>query len=218
MGTNVDPYQRAEGRYRLMRGILEALRDFRNSFSILTKGSLILRDLDLLQQCAAEASVATNVSVGFIDRDLWRSLEPGTQSPAKRLEVCRTLNEAGISCGVLMAPILPFLSDSPSLLSSTIREIAEAGATHVSPIVLHLRPGAREWFTKWLSEHHPDLLERYGRLYGKGAYAPKAYQELVSGRVFELAERHGIGRAAPGDARRIKDTSEPRAAQQLSLL
>ncbi|MGH2556743.1 MAG: LAGLIDADG family homing endonuclease, partial [Actinomycetota bacterium] len=121
MGTNVDPYQRAEGRYRLMRGILEALRDFANPFSILTKGSLILRDLDLLQQCAEVAEVGTNVSVGFVDRELWRSLEPGTPSPIKRLEVCRTLNESGVPCGVLMAPIIPFLTDSPQQLEATVR-------------------------------------------------------------------------------------------------
>src|SRR5437867_5477447 len=109
MGTNVDPYQRAEGRYRLMRGILEALRDFANPFSILSKGSLILRDLDLLQQCAAITDVATNVSVGFVDRSMWRVVEPGTPSPQTRLHVCRSLHQAGIPCGVLMAPILPFL-------------------------------------------------------------------------------------------------------------
>ncbi len=116
MGTNVDPYQRGEGRYRLMQGILEGMRDFGNPFSILTKGSLILRDLPLLQQCAQVTDVATNVSVGFVDRDLWRALEPGTPSPQKRLDVCRTLNEAGVPCGVLMAPIIPFLSDSPAQL------------------------------------------------------------------------------------------------------
>src|SRR5205823_145556 len=146
MGTNVDPYQRAEGRYRLMRGILEVLRDFANPFSILTKGSLILRDLDLLQQCAGVATVGTNVSVGFVDREMWRVVEPGTPSPQKRLQVCRTLNEAGIPCGVLMAPILPFLTDSPEQLDATVRAIAETGATHVSPVVLHLRTGAREWY------------------------------------------------------------------------
>jgi len=101
MGTNVDPYQRAEGRYKLMRGILAALRDAANPFSILTKGSLILRDVDLLQQCSQVAAVGTNVSVGFVDRTLWRSLEPGTPSPQTRMEVCRRLSDAGIACGML---------------------------------------------------------------------------------------------------------------------
>jgi DNA repair photolyase len=218
MGTNVDPYQRAEGRYRLMRGILEGLRDFANPFSILTKGSLILRDVDLLRQCAEVAEIGTNVSVGFVDRELWRSLEPGTPSPQKRLEVCRTLNAKGIDCGVLMAPIIPFLSDSPEQLSETVRAIAEPGATHVSPIVLHLRTGAREWFMGWLGEHHPDLVPGYEKLYARGAYAPKAYQEEVTGRVHELAKRYGVGEGHSREARRIRARPEARSPEQLALL
>jgi DNA repair photolyase len=205
MGTNVDPYQRAEGRYRLMRPILEALRDQANPFSILTKGSMILRDVDLLTECAEVADVATNVSVGFVDPVVWRSLEPGTPSPRKRLEVCRRLNQAGIPCGVLMAPIIPFLTDTPEHLEATVSAIAETGATHVSPIVLHLRTGAREWFMEWLGEHHPGLIARYQRLYPRSAYAPKAYQEEITARVQELAERHGVGRQAPREARRIRE-------------
>src|SRR5947209_7713908 len=201
MGTNVDCYQRAEGRYRLMRGILEALRDAANPFSILTKGSLILRDLDLLQACADVSDVGANVSVGSVDRSLWRSLEPGTPTPQTRLEVCSKLNEAGIECGVLMAPIIPFLSDAPSQLEATVRAIAEAGATHVAPIVLHLRPGAREWYLAWLEREHTELLPKYQRLYGRGSYAPKAYQQEITAKVHELAERFGIGRTGPRDAR-----------------
>ena len=221
MGTNVDPYQRAEGRYKLMRGILAALRDAANPFSILTKGSLILRDVDLLQQCSQVAAVGTNVSVGFVDRTLWRSLEPGTPSPQTRMEVCRRLSDAGIACGVLMAPIIPFLSDSPSQLEATVRAIAECGADHVSPIVLHLRTGAREWFMQWLAANHPDLVERYERLYGRSAYAPKAYQEEISGRVHELAERYAVGDRGPKDARRIRHDATPAASpsvEQLSLI
>jgi DNA repair photolyase len=218
MGTNVDPYQRAEGRYKLMRGILEALRDFANPFSILTKGSLILRDLDLLQQCADVAEVGTNVSVGFVDKELWRSLEPGTPSPLKRLEVCRTLNEAGVPCGVLMAPIIPFLTDSPEQLAATVQQIAETGATHVTPIILHLRTGAREWYMKWLADNHPELVPRYERLYARGAYAPKAYQEDITGKVHELAERHGVGRSGPKEARRVRHREELPPPEQLALL
>jgi len=218
LGTNVDPYQRAEGRYKLMRGILESLRDFANPFSILTKGSLILRDLDLLQECQNVTEVGTNVSVGFVDKELWRSLEPGTPSPIKRLEVCRTLNQSGVPCGVLMAPVIPFLTDSPQQLAATVKQIAETGATHVAPIVLHLRTGAREWYMKWLSETHPDLVPRYERLYARGAYAPTAYQEEITGRVHELAERYGIGQSGPKQARRVRNHEEPRAAEQLSLL
>ncbi|KWX05464.1 radical SAM protein [Carbonactinospora thermoautotrophica] len=217
MGTNVDCYQRAEGRYRLMRGILAALRDFANPFSILTKGSLILRDLDLLRQAAEVTQVATNVSVGFLDRDLWRAVEPGTPNPAKRLEVCRALNDAGIPCGVLMAPILPYLTDSPRQLDATVQAIAETGAQHVTPIVLHLRPGAREWYLAWLAEHHPDLMPRYLELYRHGAYAPKAYQRRITEQVRALAARYGVGQATPRPARKTP-TPAPAPATQLTLL
>jgi DNA repair photolyase len=186
-----------------MRGILSALRDHANPFSILTKGSLILRDLDLLQEAAEVTDVGTNVSVGFVDRDMWRLLEPGTPSPQKRLEVCRTLNDAGISCGVLMAPIIPFLTDSPAQLRAAVKAIAETGATHLAPIVLHLRPGAREWFMQWLAEHHPELVPKYDQLYRRSSYAPKAFQEEITGRVHELAHRHGIGRTTGADTRRV---------------
>lgn len=217
MGTNVDTYQRAEGRYRLMRGILEALRDFANPFSILTKGTLMLRDLDLLRQCAEVTDVGTNFSVGSVDRELWRAVEPGTPPPGKRLDAVRKLNEAGVPCGVLMAPIIPFLSDSDEAIEETMKAIAEAGATHVVPIVLHLRKGgSREWWMRWLREHHPGLVPRYRELYGESAYAPKDYQKQIGATVAALARRHGIGRpTSGGQARRIPP---PRAEpQQLSL-
>jgi DNA repair photolyase len=220
MGTNVDCYQRAEGRYQLMRGILTALRDHANPFSILTKGSLILRDLDLLQQAAAVTDVSTNVSVGFVDAALWRAVEPGTPSPAKRLSVCRQLTDAGIRCGVLMAPILPFLTDSEEMLDRTVRAIAESGAAHVSPIVLHLRSGAREWFMAWLGREHPDLVPRYEELYKRGAYAPKVYQREIGDRVRGLAERYGVGRSSARDTRRIRPpaTAPEPAFEQPTLL
>ncbi len=220
MGTNVDCYQRAEGRYRLMRGILAALRDAANPFSILTKGTLILRDLDLLTEAADVTDVSADVSVGFVDPEMWRAVEPGTPNPRRRLETCASLNDNGIACGVLMAPILPYLTDSPAQLDRTVKEIAEAGATHIAPIVLHLRPGAREWWLSWLSREHPRLVPRYLELYGRGSYAPKSYQQRVTGLVRELAERHGVGRGTPATARRAPSrrpatTPEP---EQLRLL
>jgi DNA repair photolyase len=202
MGTNVDCYQRAEGRYRLMPGILQALLDARNPFSILTKGTMILRDLDLLAAAAEVTDVGLSVSVGCTDEDLWRTLEPGTPSPQRRLGVCAALTRQGLPCGVLMGPIVPFLSDSPAHLAAAVRQVAEAGATHVSPIVLHLRPGAREWFLTWLAEHHPALVPRYRGLYGPRAYAPKDYQERICAQVRELAERYQVGRASPRRGRR----------------
>ncbi|WP_457758324.1 radical SAM protein, partial [[Kitasatospora] papulosa] len=113
MGTNVDCYQRAEGRYRLMPGIIRALRDHANPFSVLTKGTLILRDLDLLRQAAEVTEVGVSVSVGFTDQELWRTVEPGTPSPERRLDVVRALTDSGIGCGVLMAPVIPFLGGPP---------------------------------------------------------------------------------------------------------
>jgi DNA repair photolyase len=200
MGTNVDCYQRAEGRYRLMPGILAALRDAANPFSILTKGTLILRDADLLAEASEVTDVGLAVSVGCTDEDLWRVLEPGTPSPRRRLEVCAAFSDRGMPCAVLMGPVVPFLSDSPAQLAATVREAAQAGAASVSPIVLHLRPGAREWFFRWLGEHHPELIARYRGMYGRGAYAPKSYQRQVSERVRALARRYGVGRDSPGRA------------------
>jgi DNA repair photolyase len=194
MGTNVDCYQRAEGRYELMRGIIAALRDARNPFSILTKGTLILRDLDLLLESAEVTDVGLNVSAGFVDKDLWRAIEPGTPAPQRRLDACAALNDAGLRCGVLMGPVVPYLCDSPAQLEAAVRQAAAAGAAHVTPIVLHLRPGAREWFLGWLREAHPDLVPRYAELYGRGAYARKDYQARISAEVRELARRYGIGR------------------------
>jgi DNA repair photolyase len=221
MGTNVDCYQRAEGRYQLMRGILAALRDAANPFSILTKGTLILRDLDLLLAAAEVTDVGLNVSAAFVDKSLWRAIEPGTPAPERRLEACATLNDSGLRCGVLMGPVVPYLSDSPAQLDAAVRQIADAGAAHVSPIVLHLRPGTREWFLGWLRTAHPELAGRYAALYGRGSYAPRQYQAKITAQVRELAARYGVGRQAPRQARSLA----PRAAgagiaphEQLTLL
>ncbi|MFB7368733.1 Rv2578c family radical SAM protein [Streptomyces sp. NPDC056222] len=221
MGTNVDCYQRAEGRYRLMPGIIAALRDHANPFSILTKGTLILRDLDLIVQAAEVTEVGISVSVGFTDQELWRTVEPGTPSPQRRLDVVRTLGEHGIGCGVLMAPVVPFLGDRPEQLRDTVRAIAEAGATSVTPLVLHLRPGAREWFFTWLRQHHPHLVGRYERMYADGAYAPTWYQRRITRQVHEFAAEFGIGPSRRGAPRRIPVPEEPALAgapEQLTFL
>ena len=215
MGTNVDCYQRAEGRYRLMPGIISALKDAANPFSILTKGTLILRDIDLLAESAEITDVGLNVSVGFIDKELWRSVEPGTPAPARRLEACAALNERGLRCGVLMGPVVPFLSDSPAQLDAAVSQIAAAGATHVMPVVLHLRPGTREWFFRWLGAHHPGLVSGYLDLYGRSAYAPKSYQARIAGQVRELAEKHRIGRPGPGFGHGRRPVPDQRAAQAI---
>lgn len=225
MGTNVDCYQRAEGRYQLMRGIIAALRDAANPFSILTKGTLILRDLDLLLSAAEVTDVGLNVSAAFVDKSLWRAIEPGAPAPERRLEACAALTGAGLRCGVLMGPVVPYLSDSPAQLEAAVRQAAAAGATGVTPIVLHLRPGSREWFLGWLREAHPALLPRYAELYGHGAYARRDYQSRIAAQVRDLAARFGIGRGAADPAPRAMTPRGPRAGhpaaghhEQLALL
>jgi DNA repair photolyase len=205
MGTNVDVYQRAEGRYRLMPEILAALRDHANPFSILTKGTLILRDLELLEQAAQVTRVGLSFSVGFIDETVWRAVESGTPSPRRRLDAVRRLTDAGFPIGVLMAPILPGLTDTDESIDETVAAIAAAGASSVTPLPLHLRPGAREWYASWLTRTHPDLAPRYRELFGNGSYAPQTYQHEIAARVRMAARRHGLHRAAPGEARAVAD-------------
>ncbi|MFG2047282.1 intein-containing Rv2578c family radical SAM protein [Micromonospora sp. NPDC048935] len=218
MGTNVDCYQRAEGRYRLMPQIITALRDFANPFSILTKGTLILRDLPLLRQAAEVTSVGISFSVGFVDEQLWRSVEPGTPHPRRRLDAVRALTDAGFSVGVLMAPILPGLSDGDESIDATVSAIAAAGATSVTALPLHLRSGAREWYAPWLAREHPHLVQRYRELYRAGAYAPQAYQREVTARVRIAARRHGLHRAEVGDNRQLPEPPPAPTAEQLTLL
>lgn len=214
MGTNVDCYQRAEGRYRLMPGILTALRDYANPFSVLTKGTLILRDLDLLRSAAAVTDVGVSMSIGFTDEDLWRTVEPGTPAPERRLEAVRTLTGHGVPCGVLMAPVIPFLGDSPAQLRTTVRAIAAAGATSVTPLALHLRPGAREWYMQWLATHHPQLVRPYEALYTDGAYAPKWYQRRITRQVHELAAEYGMGPSSPAAARSLGEGGKSSADER----
>ncbi|MFG2037549.1 intein-containing Rv2578c family radical SAM protein [Dactylosporangium sp. NPDC048998] len=227
MGTNVDCYQRAEGRYRLMREILAALRDHANPFSILTKGTLITRDLDLLRQAAEVTSVSLSMSVGFVDEALWRSVEPGTPSPLRRLDAIRRLSDGGFRVGVLMAPILPGLTDTPESIDATVGALAAAGAVSIVPLVLHLRPGAREWYRAWLLREHPELGPRYRELYGDGSYAPQSYQREVAARVRLAARRHGLrtggtgttrGVNAPKDALQDAPKRTSAAGEQLTLL
>ncbi|MFF5295714.1 intein-containing Rv2578c family radical SAM protein [Paractinoplanes globisporus] len=223
MGTNVDVYQRAEGRYRLMPEILAALRDHANPFSILTKGTLILRDLELLKQAAEVTRVGLAVSVGFLDETVWRSVESGTPSPRRRLDVVRRLTDAGFPVGVLMAPILPGLTDSDESIDETVAAIAEAGAVGVTPIPLHLRHGAREWYASWLTRTHPALAPRYRELYGDGSYLPDAYQAETTARVRMAARRHGLHRPDAYQARDVDPAPEstptpPPPPRQMTLL
>jgi DNA repair photolyase len=189
MGTNTDPYQPAEGRYKLTRGIVEVLGEARNEFSILTKSPMIVRDLDVLTAAAERAHVRCNLSIGTVDEEVWRASEPGTPPPRRRLEAVRRLNEAGIPCGVLVAPILPGISDDPAQLEDVVEAVLDAGAVSVAPILLHLRPGVRDVFMPWLARYRPDLVERYRKLYA-GPYASAAGAR-VSQLVQELVRKHG---------------------------
>jgi DNA repair photolyase len=222
MGTNTDPYQRAEGRYRLMRGILEALVDHRNPFSILTKGTLILRDVDLLQRAAEVAPVSAAFSIGTLDEAVWRETEPGTPHPKARVDAIRTLTEAGVPTGVLMAPVLPGLSDRPEQLRAVVEACLDAGATHVSPILLHLRSGVREEFLPWLEEHHPDLVPRYLEMY-RNPYGPKTDRDVLGRTVASfVSEAGGPKRSAKVERYRHRGVvaTERRAerGEQLTLL
>jgi DNA repair photolyase len=204
LGTNTDPYQRAEGRYRLMPAVIAALAAARTPFSILTKGTLIRRDLLALAGAATQVPVAVNVSIAIHDDALHRSLEPGAPSPQARLDAVRAIRAAGLPCGVMLAPVVPWLSDSVEHLDVALARVAAAGATGVAVIPLHLRPGAREWFLRWLGEQHPDLVPRYRRLYGGGSSVPASYRDWLQRRVEPLLRRHGLGplrtmRSIPGD-------------------
>jgi DNA repair photolyase len=208
MGTATDPYQRAEGRYRLMRGIIEALADYRNPFSILTKGTLIRRDVDLLVEASRVTQVSAALSIGTLDERAWRSTEPGTPHPRERMATVAALNEAGIPCGVLMAPILPGITDAPDQLREVVRAAIDAGATSVSPIMLHLRRGVREEFLPWLAEHHPDLVERYERSY-RSVYGPTVDRRRLGATV--AAIRRSLG-GTYADEHHARSERRPRRA------
>jgi DNA repair photolyase len=198
-----------------MRGILEALIDHRNPFSMLTKSTLILRDLDLFVRAAAVADVSAAFSIGTLDERVWRETEPGTPNPSRRIEAVRTLNEAGIPTGVLIAPVLPGISDAPHQLRAVVEAAVDAGATNVSPILLHLRPGVREEFLPWLEEHHPELMSRYETMY-TSPYGPKRERERLSSRVRALVRARGglqPSRTPPRFQRRSKMPSEAQPSQ-----
>ncbi len=179
LGTNTDPYQWVEGRYKLMPGIWEAFRDFANPCSVLTKSPLVLRDLPLLQQINEVAPVSANLSVPTLDEKAWRATEPHTPNPRARLEAVAELNRAGIPTGVLIAPLMPGINDAPEQVEEILELATEAGATHIGGIALHLRGEVRSIFFEWLRAHRPDLVPRYEQLYARGAYAPPAERQRL---------------------------------------
>ncbi|TLP71905.1 Rv2578c family radical SAM protein [Nesterenkonia sphaerica] len=214
LGTNTDPYQRAEGRYRLMPGIITALAESGTPFSILTKGPLLKRDLPLLQEAAKSVPVSVAVSLAIMDTGLQQKVEPGTPDPRARLNLIKAITEAGLKCNVLAMPILPWLTDSAEHLDELHRELAQAGAGWVTTGALHLRPGAREWFMQWLKQEHPALVPRYRELYrgargGFTTYACSEYKKWLGQQAASARRRHGFldraettwrGRSSPDES------------------
>ncbi|MDT5095833.1 MAG: hypothetical protein QOH60_5196 [Mycobacterium sp.] len=205
LGTNTDPYQRAEGRYELMPGIIGALADSGTPFSILTKGTLLRRDLRLLRAASEAVPVSIAISLAVGDPDLHRDVEPGTPSPQARLALITAIREAGFACHVMVAPVLPYLSDSAEHIDALLGQIACAGGSSVTLFGLHLRGSTRGWFMSWLARSHPELVGRYRELYRRGAYLPADYREMLSRRAAPLIAKHGLS----GDKRDFTEVRAP---------
>ncbi|OBK17667.1 Rv2578c family radical SAM protein [Mycobacterium asiaticum] len=192
LGTNTDPYQRAEGRYALMPGIIGALAGSGTPMSILTKGTLLRRDLPLIADAAQQVRLSVAVSLAVGDPDLHRDVEPGTPTPQARLALIAAIREAGLDCHVMVAPVLPQLTDSAEHLDGLLRQIAAAGATSVTVFGLHLRGATRGWFMSWLARAHPELTGVYRELYRRGAYLPPSYREMLRERAQPLVAKYGL--------------------------
>jgi DNA repair photolyase len=211
IGAATDPYQPAEGRYKLTRACLEALRDASNPFSIITRGPMIVRDLDVLVEAARRASVSVTFSVPTVDEDVWKRTEPSTAHPRQRLKAVRALVDAGVNARVGMAPILPGISDRPEQLREVVRAAREAGATGIWANLLFLRPGTREHFLAHLAEDWPEQLPLYEKIYAGKAYLGSDLMKPIRGEVSRLAREYGIR-----DRRTLK-LGPPPEPEQLSL-
>jgi DNA repair photolyase len=212
IGAATDPYQPAEGRYRLTRSCLEALRDAANPFSIITRGPMIVRDLDVLTEAARRASVAVTFSIPTIDEEVWRKTEPSTAHPRQRLRALKTLVENGIDARVGMAPILPGISDDPEQLRAVVRAAREAGATGIWANLLFLRPGTREHFLGHLAEDWPEQVPQYEKLYARRAYLGAEHARPIKETVSAFAKEFAIA-----DRRNIK-LRPPPEPEQLTLV
>jgi DNA repair photolyase len=211
VGAATDPYQPAEGRYRLTRACIEAFAEASSPFSIITRGPLIVRDVDVLVEAARSARVSVTFSVPTLDHEIWSRTEPGTAPPRQRLRALSRLVDAGIEAGVGMAPILPGLSDRPELLAEVVREARAAGATGIWANLLYLRPGTREHFLTALERDWPELLPHYERLYDRSAYLPRRSTEPIRDQVRALARSNGVR-----DRRRVR-LEPPAPAEQLQI-
>jgi len=191
IGTACDPYQQAELKYGLTRGALQAFRDAASPCSLITKSPNILRDLPVLRELSAAAECTVLFSIATMREEVWRHIEPETAKPVHRLEAIAKLSEAGVRCGVMLAPIIPGLTDDTDNLEAVVRAARDYGASFVGDNVLYLKPGTKEWFMPFLRETYPHLLPQYERFY-RGAYAPRSYTDEVHAKVQELRERCGL--------------------------
>ncbi len=216
VGTATDPYQPVEGRYRLTRGMLEALADASTPAGVVTKGPMVIRDRDVLQALRDRAGVTVCVSITTLDPDRWRQLEPGTAPPRQRLRAVAALAAAGIRVGVLLAPIVPGLTTDRGNLEAVVAAAADHGAAFLGARVLHLQPGVREHFEEFLRQEAPDLVPFYARLYRR-AYPPPGVDRSLREVVAELRTRHGLADRPPALVPAGRDGAEPRRAAQLAL-
>ena len=204
LGTNTDPYQWVEGRYRLMVGIWEAMRDFANPCSVLTKSPLLLRDLPLMLQIVERAGFSACLSIPTLDEQAWRATEPHTPNPRARLEAVAELNRVGIPTGILIAPLMPGINDAPHQLEPLLQGAIDAGATSIGGVALHLRGEVKGLFMDWLRDRRPDLVERYRELYASGAYASREERERLAKLVRRRGPSRGVGPLkAPARARAV---------------
>jgi len=207
-GTATDPYQPIEGTYKISRGVLEALRDAATPVGIVTKGPMIVRDIDVLQDLSARAACRVHMSVPTVDEDAWDQLEPGVAHPMKRLQAVRQLVDAGIDCGVLMAPIVPGFSTQPDKIARTVKAIADSGATSVGAMVMHMDGGTRDHFMALLARDYPGMVARYEQLYAR-RYVDKDYEKRVQEVVSLMRERYGINRRGSLARRSSQSTAGP---------
>ena len=212
IGTASDPYEPAEAQYRLTRQIIEVMTEFRNPVSITTKGVLVRRDVDVLRELYFAADAQVIFSVGSVDEKVWKQIEPGTPSPGARLEAMQYLVECGVPAGVMMAPLLPGISDTAEAINETVEAAAQHHAQFLSANLLFLKPGSREWFMPMLRESYPHLTPGYQRLY-RNTYAGKDYTEAVMSLVDEARRRHRLPSVTPA-----RELNAPRQCQQLALI
>jgi DNA repair photolyase len=207
VGTATDCYQPIEGHYKLTRGALEALAAASNPAGVVTKGPMVVRDVDVLQELDRRAGCTVYISVPTVDEHAWEQLEPGTAHPLKRLRAVRELNDAGVRCGVLMNPIVPGITSKPAILERTVKAIADAGASFVGCNVMFLEGGTRDHFMRWLADAYPELTDGYAKLYA-GKYAPTAYRKEVQHVIALLRDKYGLHKRTEADRHEAEPASQ----------